>query len=393
MTAESLGRLAEFYRGALLEDVVPFWQRHGVDRECGGFFTCVDRRGVLYSTDKPVWFQGRATWLYATLYERVERRPEWLDLARHGADFLARHCFDAQGKMYFLVDRRGAPLRMRRYAFSEVFATLAYIALARATGAEEWSARAVDLFGRFRRYVETPGLIPPKVNPQVRPMKSLSPLMCLLNLADELARLPSAAAAAAEYELLIDRCCDEIERDFVDDERRCVLETVGPQGQRVAGPDGRTMNPGHVLECAWFMLAVARRRNDTRRVAPALRMIDYALERGWDDEHGGLLYFVDVEGRPPVQLEHDLKLWWPHNEALIATLLAWRMTGADRYAAWFQRLHEWSFGHFADGEFGEWFGYLHRDGRVSTPLKGGLWKGPFHLPRALLLCAELLREL
>jgi N-acylglucosamine 2-epimerase len=87
-----------------------------------------------------------------------------------------------------------------------------------------------------------------------------------------------------------------------------------------------------------------------------------------------------------------MKFWWPHCEAIIATLLAWSLTGDEKYARWHQQVHEWSFRHFADPEFGEWYGYLHRDGRVSAPLKGNMWKGPFHLPRMLWYCSRLLGE-
>lgn len=388
MDRARLTQLREQYRAALLDDVVPFWMRHSVDRECGGFFTCLDRTGQVYGTDKPVWIMGRATWLYATLYRTVEPRPDWLALARHGYEFLTRYCFDPRGKMYFLVTRDGRPLRMRRYYFSEVFGVLALTALAQATGDDLIRRRAVGLFQTLVKALRTPGVIEPKIDPRTRPLKALSPLMCLLNVADTLRQLDDAPA----YERLIDECAEEIFRDFVKDEDGSVLETVGPRGERLDEPDGRTMNPGHAIECAWFILDVARRRGDAALAQRALRIVDYALERGWDRTYGGLLYFVDVAGRPPTQLEHDLKLWWPHCEALVAVLMAWRMTGAEQYARWFERLHDYTFAHFPDPEYGEWYGYLHRDGTVSTPLKGNLWKGPFHIPRALLYCERLLAE-
>jgi N-acylglucosamine 2-epimerase len=413
MDPARLEQLRDTWRAALLEDVVPFWERHGVDREYGGFLTCLDRAGQPYSTDKPVWFQGRGTWLFATLYDRVEARPQWLAIAQRGAEFLARHCFAPSGKMYFLVTRDGQPLRMRRYVFSEVFATLALAALGKATRDAVTCRRAGEVFESFVRYTQTPGLIEPKLNPTVRPLKSLSPRMCLLNLADTLAATAEAVPGSglresAQYEQIIDDCIAEIFRDFVKTEDGYVLEHVMPDGTPIDAPEGRVMNPGHALEVAWFILEVVRRRRaktgsvggsaaapaqDGKLLAGACRIIDLSLERGWDQEFGGLLYFVDVHGRPPTQLEHDMKLWWPHSEALYATLLAYAMTGQPRYAQWYERIHEWTLAHFPDPQFGEWFGYLHRDGTVSTPLKGGIWKGPFHIPRAMLYCWKLLEEL
>lgn len=398
MQRPRLEALREQY-AAGLADTVAFWRRHSVDRECGGFFMCLDRDGSVYGTDKPVWLQGRAVWLYATLYRVLEARPEYLELARHGYDFLMRHCFDERGKMYFLVARDGRPLQMRRYVYSEVFGTLACAALAKATGDEPVRRRAGEIFESFVRHIRTPGLIAPKFDPQTRPMRGLSPLMCLLNMADTLLLVadrdgsPDRPLAAAYYERLIDEAIADLFAFHVKADDACVLETVGPRGERIDEPQGRLMNPGHAIEAAWFILEIARRRNDQALVRRTLPVLDWSFERGWDREHGGLLYFIDVAGKPSLHLEHDMKLWWPHCEALYAYLLAWHLTREERYARRYEQIHEWTFAHFPDPQNGEWFGYLRRDGSVALPLKGGYWKGPFHVPRAQLCCLKLLEEL
>jgi N-acylglucosamine 2-epimerase len=132
--------------------------------------------------------------------------------------------------------------------------------------------------------------------------------------------------------------------------------------------------------------------NDDALIEASKKIYEWAMEQGWDKEYGGILYFTDVFGFPPEPYEHDMKLWWPHTEALYATLLAFDVSGETKYEKWFDILHEYSFSHFADPA-GEWFGYLHRDGTVSNTLKGSMWKGPFHLPRALLLCARKLDKM
>jgi N-acylglucosamine 2-epimerase len=380
--------LRDCHRSGLLDDTVAFWTRHSVDREFGGFFTFLERDGSVYCTDKPVWFIGRATWLYATLYRLVEPRPEWLDLAQRGYDFLTRYCFDARGKMYFCVTREGRPLRMRRYVFSEVFGGMALAALAAATGDGNIRQQAVDLFQSFVRYLRTPGLIEPKVSAEVRPTRSLSPLMCLLSLADMLL----AVSDDPQYEKTITAVVEEIFGNFVKADDSSVRETVGPDGQRLDTPQGRVMSPGHAIETAWFLMEVARRRQDHSLARRAARILDWSFERGWDRQYGGLLYFVDVDGKPSEYLEHDMKLWWPHSEALYGTLLAYHLTGDDKYAQMYERVHQWTFDHFPDAEHGEWYGYLHRDGSLSTTLKGGMWKGPFHIPRAQLFCWKLLDQ-
>lgn len=384
ITNDRWRQIAEGHRQGLL-DTVGFWERHAIDRKCGGFLYYLDRDGSLYGTDKPVWLLGRTVWLFATLYRQVEQRPAWLELAQHGWDFLTQHAFDDRGKMYFLLDRTGRPLRMRRYYFSEVFGVLAAAALSKATGDATLLDRAVQLFDAFDRAMNTPGAVEPKVNAAIRPAKGLAMLMCRLSLADVLAQ----QTGAERYEQVIDDSIAELFRDFVKPEDGCVLETVAPDGARYDDPDGRTMNPGHAIEAAWFTLEIARRRSDNDLARQAAQIIEWSFERGWDHEYGGLRYFVDVAGKPPTQLEHDMKLWWPHCEALYASLLAYDLTGADGFARIYEQVHAWTMRHYPDAEFGEWYGYLRRDGSLSTPLKGGPWKGPFHVPRAQLLCWKL----
>jgi N-acylglucosamine 2-epimerase len=118
----------------------------------------------------------------------------------------------------------------------------------------------------------------------------------------------------------------------------------------------------------------------------AVSVILQTLSQAWDDAHGGIFYFLDFEGKPPQQLEWDQKLWWVHLEALVALSMAYRLTGNSECLGWYQRVHDYSWSHFPDPEFGEWYGYLNRQGEVLLPLKGGKWKGCFHVPRALFQC-------
>ena len=389
-TPEGRQELIRIYRDGLLHDTVPFWISHCVDREYGGFLFCLDRDGTVIDTDKPIWVHGRFSWLLSTLYVEKEPRPEWLELARHGKEFLRRHGFDSDGRMFFQVTRDGRPLRKRRYIFSETFAISALAAYARAANDDQARQEAVDLFKLVIRYLTTPGLLPPKVNPDVRPMKALAVPMILIITAQTL-REASDDPICDEW---IERCINEIERDFMKPEFEAVLETVGPHGEFIDHFDGRMMNPGHAIEASWFILQEARHRgNDPHLLKLGTTILDWMWKRGWDEEYGGLLYFRDVKGLPVQEYWQDMKFWWPHNEAIIATLLAYLLTGDEKYARWHQMVHDWSYTHFPDPEYGEWFGYLHRDGRISVPLKGNMWKGPFHLPRMQLRCWQILEQL
>lgn len=387
-TKEELQKLYNFYNDQLLTDTVPFWFPRSFDLEQEGFLLMRDRDGSLLDDDKAVWIQGRATWLLATLYNTVEPRKEWLAGAELGYNFLKKHCFDTDGQMFFHVTRDGRPIRKRRYFFSETFAVIAFAAYAKATGNETIAAEARELFGKCITYATTPGILPPKYT-TTRPAKGIGVPMIMINTAQQL-RDTIGDERCDEW---ISKWVREIETDFVKDDIRCVMEQVAPDGSIIDHIDGRTLNPGHAMEGAWFILQEARyRNNDPQLIALGCRMLDYMWERGWDKEYGGIFYFRDVYGKPVQEYWQDMKFWWPHNEVIIATLLAHLVTGDQKYADWHQQVHQYAYQHFHDKEHGEWYGYLHRDGTVAQPAKGNLFKGPFHLPRQEWFCRQVLKE-
>ena len=377
---------AKVYQDGLLKDTLPFWLKHSIDRKHGGFMTSLDRDGALIDTDKGVWQQGRFTWLLGELYNNVEPQEEWLALAKHGAEFLDRYCFDpSDGRMWFHLTREGKPIRKRRYAFSESFAAIAYGELAKATGEGEYAEKASVAFKRFVDHSLKPQGVEPKFT-EVRPTKGLAFPMITIATAQEL-RDSIGLSDANEW---IDRSIETIRSDHLNFELQCVLETVGPNGEFIDHFDGRTLNPGHAMEGAWFIMLEGKIRGDDELVKTGLQMLDWSWERGWDEEYGGILYFVDAKGWPVQEYWHDMKFWWPQNEAIIATLMACLLTGDPKYESMHREIHDWAYKHFPDPEHGEWFGYLHRDGRRSSTLKGNLWKGAFHLPRMQLTCWKLL---
>ena len=378
----------EFYSSQLLNDTIPFWFPRSFDLEYGGFLLMRDADGSLIDDDKAVWIQGRATWLLATLYNTVEPKAEWLEGARIGYEFLVKHCFDSDGRMFFHVTREGHPIRKRRYFFSETFAVIAMAAYAKASGDEAAAIRARELFGKCIQYATVPGLLEPKFT-GTRPAIGIGVPMIMMNTAQQV------------RETIGDERCDEwistwirtIEQYFVKDDIRCVMEQVAPDGSIINHIDGRTLNPGHAIEGAWFILEEAKYRgNDPALIDLGCRMLDYMWERGWDKEQGGIIYFRDVFDKPVQEYWQDMKFWWPQNEAIIATLLAYLLTGNEKYAQWHKMIHEYAYTHFHDKENGEWFGYLHRDGSIAQTAKGNLFKGPFHLPRQEWYCQKILKE-
>jgi len=387
----TIAALKTVYQDGLLNDTLPFWIDNCVDHQYGGFTICLGQDGAVIDTDKGIWSQGRFTWLLSTLYNEVEPKQEWLDLAKHGIDFIRRYGFDEDGRMFFSVTQKGKPLRKRRYIYSEAFTVAAFASYAKASGDEQAKKEALSLFRLMQHYLSEPGLLDPKVIPETRSLKGLAIPMIMIVTAQTLREVLNDPT---ECNKVIDDSISEIERDFMKSEFKAVLESVTQEGEFSDHFDGRMLCPGHAIEAAWFILKESiYRNNDERLQKLGLTILDWMLEWGWDKEYGGMLYYRDVKGLPVQEYWQDMKFWWPHNETIIATLMAYTITKDDKYAKWHQKVHDWAYDHFPDPEHGEWFGYLHRDGRISATLKGGIWKGPFHFPRMQLECWKLLEQL
>ena len=389
MKQEYMEQLYTQYGYSLLESSIPFWMKHSLDLKNGGYFTCLDREGKVYNTDKSIWFQGRGLWIYSKLYNEVKRRQEWLEAAKLGYDFLTRYGFDKDGRMFFQVTDDGRPLQKRRYIFSEMFAIMGLVEYYKACGDRTVLVKAIDTNNIVLDIYKNPSKIAPKTIPETRAVKSHSLYMMMLCTTNAMREVDSNPV----YDEIIDSVINILFKDFVKPEKKALFETVGMNGELLDNPIGRCINPGHAIETSWFLMHEGIHRNDTNLIGKAMQILDWSLELGWDKEYGGILYFIDIEGKPTEQLEWDMKLWWPHCEALYATLLAYSLTGDTRYEEWHTKIHEWSFNHFEDRMYGDWYGYLHRDGSVSNTLKGSMWKGPYHLPRALLLCYKLLEKM
>lgn len=373
-------KTADRYRSELLDNVLPFWLEHSQDREFGGYFSCLGRDGAVYDTDKFVWLQGREVWMFAMLYNKVERRPEWLECAVQGGEFLRKYGHDGDYNWYFSLTREGRPLVDPYNIFSYTFATMAFAQLAVASGNDEYARIAKRTFDRILEKRSNPKGHWSKAHAGTRPMKDFALPMILCNLALEIEQLIDSELIDAT----VAECLHEVMEVFYRPELGLIVENVSAvDGSLVDSFEGRLINPGHSLEAMWFImdLGVRLHRRDLidKAVAISLATIDY----GWDSRHGGIFYFMDRLGHPQQQLEWDQKLWWVHIEAAITMIKAYRLTGDRECLAWFERLDEYMWTHFKDKEHPEWFGYLDRRGEVLLPFKGGKWKGCFHVPRGM----------
>ncbi len=381
---------SDLYKEDMLTDIMPFWMEHGLDKVHGGVYTCVDRKGELMDSTKSVWFQGRFAFTCCFAYNHIERKQEWLDAAKCTLDFIEKHCFDNDRRMYFEVMADGTPLRKRRYVFSESFAAIAMAEYALATGNQTYAQKALDIFKDMRRFLNTPGILEPKYLPTVE-MQGHSITMIMINVASRIKKVISDP----ELDRQIDESLHALKTYFIHPEFKALLETVGPNGEFIDTINGRTINPGHCIETSWFLFDVAHDRgNDKELIDLGLQIFDWSWEWGWDKEYGGIINFRDCRNLPAQDYSQDMKFWWPQTESIIATLYAYKLTKDEKYLQMHRQISEWTYAHFPDHEYGEWYGYLHRDGSVAQPAKGNLFKGPFHIPRMMTkahtLCQEIL---
>ena len=383
---------ADRYQDDLKENILPFWLKHGLDRVHGGVYTCVDRDGTLIDSTKSVWFQGRFGFICAYAYNNIEANEEWLRASKSCVDFIEQHCFDTDGRMYFEVTAEGKPVRKRRYVFSECFAAIAMSEYAIASGDRSYAQKALALFSQILHFINTKGILEPKYCEGVE-MQGHSITMILINTA---ARIREAIPAA-ELDEQISLSIETLQRYFIHPEFEALLETVGPNGEFIDTIIGRTINPGHCIETAWFLLEEAKYRGgDPQLIEVAVKILDWSWKWGWDKEYGGLINFRDCKGLPVQDYSQDMKFWWPQTEAIIATLYAYEATGEERFLHMHQLVSDWTYAHFPDAEYGEWYGYLHRDGTVAQPAKGNIFKGPFHIPRMMIkgfmLCRDMMQS-
>lgn len=385
-----LRKIEQQYKNELLNNILPFWLENSQDEEFGGYFTCLDRKGKVFDTDKFIWLQGRQVWMFSMLYNNVEKRQEWLECAIQGAEFLKKYGHDGKLNWYFSLTREGSPLVEPYNIFSYTFATMAFGQLSRATGNSEYADIAKRTFDIILSKVENPKGKWNKLYPGMRNLKNFALPMILSNLALEIEHL-------LDEEILqhtMDTCIHEVMEVFLRPELDgIIVENVNADGTLSDTFDGRLINPGHAIEAMWFIMDLGKRLNRPGLINKAVETTLVMIEYGWDAQYGGIFYFMDRLGHPTQQLEWNQKLWWVHIETLISLLKGYQLTENKKCLQWYEKVHEYTWSHFKDPIFPEWWGYLSRRGEVLLDLKGGKWKGCFHVPRGMYQCWKILEEI
>ncbi|AQQ71753.1 Cellobiose 2-epimerase [Limihaloglobus sulfuriphilus] len=373
------------YRDNLVNSVIPFWEKHSPDYQSGGTFTCLDWDGSLFDTKKYIWLQGRSVWMFSRLYNEFDKNDKYLEIAKLGVDFIKKNAIDPKGRYYFSLTREGRPYFYQRKVYGAVFCMLAYLEYGRAAGEERYFQMARDLFWKIKQWVTDASLLDRPVFDGLPKTSSLADVMVLASMAIELQQ----HEPKDEYLEVINESIKNVWAHYNED-KRVLIENAPLDGSDISDwPEGRFFNPGHSIEVAWFLLHLLRFVDDKKSRDMAFDVLEGSLDFGWDKEYGGIYYFMDLEGRPTIQLESNMKLWWPHTEAIYALNLAYTITGDKKWIDWLRKVHDYSFEHFVDDKFGGWFGYCDRMGNLTHTCKGSAYKGFFHVPRALLMCTQL----
>jgi mannose/cellobiose epimerase-like protein (N-acyl-D-glucosamine 2-epimerase family) len=124
--------------------------------------------------------------------------------------------------------------------------------------------------------------------------------------------------------------------------------------------------PGHLLEWSKLLCTLHEHRGDDWLVERAAHFFDAAVEHGWDDEHGGLVYNFDRDG----EVILPDKYYWPPCEGMGAAARLATLTGDDDYWAWYDRFWDYSWEHLVNPRYGNWYFKLTPDNQVHEDIDG-----------------------
>jgi N-acylglucosamine 2-epimerase len=415
MKNEQSDALLAFYREHAVSDLLPFWWK-AVDARNGGIFTCFDNAGAtLVSRNKYTWSQGRFVWLWSRVARMITASmlpgdaASYLREAARTVEFLTGHVFLPNGNCSYVLSETGEKIdgeRSDTSIYADCFVLLGFSEYALVTRDSHVLERAFDIYDGIRARLSG-GSFPTAPYPIPAGYRSHSVAMILLRvtqiLADAARTLDHARHSAMALETV--RCVSEILDVFCrpDD---AVWELIPLEERLHDTVLARHATPGHIFESMWFVMRTALHERRTDWIERAARSIAWAFEAGWDSEWGGLFRYVDREGGRPrgrssnepyeaLMLDTwDTKIWWPHAEALYATLLAYETTGSARFESTHSRVHDYVFRTFPNPDriTGEWIQIRDRQGEPLNKCVALPVKDPYHILQDVLLMVELLHS-
>jgi N-acylglucosamine 2-epimerase len=324
--------------------------------------------------------------------------------------FLEENVFLDNGNCAFLLTETGQKKESnpgKGYdisIFADCFVAIGlagYAGLTKDTGRFE---RALELYHSISERIGT-GEFRSEPYPIPAGYRSHAITMIQLNVAQELADTADKVNLPQKIELLKDSVdyMKYIMEEFYHSDHS-VVEMLPNDPTENPTLLSRHLNPGHAIESMWLVVQTARKTGQSNYIRKALLAIEKAIDSGWDIDYDGLFRFVDVSGGKPEGVRKgipyeelitdtwDMKLWWPHSEALYATLLGFDLTGNENMLELHQKIHTYVFDTFPnpDKSNGEWIQVRDRKGQPLDKVAALPVKDPYHILRNILLIIELL---
>ncbi|HZQ21638.1 MAG TPA: AGE family epimerase/isomerase [Terriglobales bacterium] len=383
-------QLLSLYQETLHRNVMPFWLKYGIDREYGGFFNFLTDEGRVVSEEKVLWSQGRGLWTLSALYNHFDRDAKWLEYASQTAQFLLEYGRDDSGLWRFRVARDGRPLEGPQSIYVDAFIIYGLTEYVRATGDQRALEAAIESYRCTSPMLRDHSRLSTRPHPIPSRLQSHGPSMIFALVYHELgltANDPEILARALEL-------AETVMTQHLKPEHHLLYEFVLPGGRLAPGDAGETFLPGHAIESMWFMERIYSCYSNRERIRQAMDAIRWHLERGWDEEFGGIFLARHAHGGTPCWHSPDSKVWWPATESLYALLRSYEVTGESWCLEWYDKVHDYAFHRYPNHEHGEWFQNLDRQGnRIPAVVAGLEVKDPFHLPRSLIYSIAVLRRL
>ncbi len=404
--------LYNFYYQQLTSNFLPYWQKH-IDQEHYGILNCLNNYGnSLVSNHKFTWSQGRFLWLLGELWKNNITYPQMKQDMDLLYNFLTRYSVYDDFRCCFLLEQDGTKildLKTDRYdtsIYADCFTLIGLSQYISLFPDSEKELFAEKLYYSIRHRLETsdfltePYPIPDGYRVHGIPMIMIHTTHCFIHM-KQVFHMDVANEIAYVFSLIQD-----IFTHFVQD--NLIREYIPCHPSKDISTNrmlDRHRNPGHTLEDLWFILDFLKEFDNVEHYLPKIICIArHTLEYGWDQEFGGLFRYIDCSGGQPKgesigdSFENqlidtwDMKLWWPHSEALYTTLYLYKLTQLEEFKHTYERIHRYTFSTFPNHELGEWIQIRQRNGQPEEKVVALPVKDPFHIMRNFLKIIELCQD-
>ncbi len=368
----------ELYKDSLNNKIIPFWLKYSLD-ESGAINNCLSEDGKILVKDRYIWSQGRALWTFSAMYNRIEKKEEYLKAADGLFNYLVNTGRTPDGKWNYLFDEEGNMKEDDISIYVDGFVLAGMTEYYIATGNEIAKRIALETYENTLQRLNTPGSyrVAPYVIPEGTKTHGVNMIYAFFyyNLGKTLGREDIMDKG---YKLAM-----EVLNQFYVKKKDAILEFVTLDGNFIDTPEGRTCVPGHAIECMWFLITIFEDRDEKENILRCCELIKRHIELAEDKEKGGLILALDIDNKEPVFWgKPTYKPWWVQLETLVATAYAYKHTKDEWFNDTHKRVNEYAFSHYPT-PYGDWHNWLDNDGNIGESAALPV-KDPFHLPRALI---------